>query len=630
MRATPAAVARERPVRPDHAVAGHDDADRVAAVGEPHGPGGRRRPERGGELAVGRGLAVGDVAQRRPDALLERRAAQGEREVERRELAREVGRELLAHRRQPVVGARPERRRARDRGGGRSCRGRTARRPRRAGSAARAGCRRRCARCPSRPSVPRSPRIRSAGTTGGSQACSWSACSTPSICSVLCSSPKRSRRTIVARSSTPCSPQSAVAQPSSEITRCAETAGLRSLIAQTCRSWTSATPSTSSSAVWTSSTSMPAGRALEQDVPGLAQEGHGAGQEDRDDHQRGERVGVGPPGGHRDHGGGEHGHRAQRVAEHVQRGAADVHPAAAALQDRERDDVADETDEAVDQQRAAGHLGGAGEALDRLDRDPHRDPEQQHRVQRGAQHLGAAEPEGPAPARRAGGERGGGEGGAEGDDVGADVPEVGEQRQRPREDRADGADDEHQRGDAERERRAAAGRRHRRRVRDHVRAPRRRPYMHTYAYGRGGAVRHTSGQRRAPTALECAGARQSLARRHRWHGRTGLRRAVRRARARGPGPARGGPARRRPAPREARPAGRRPRRRLRHRACRDPARPARPPRGRRRPRRLDARRGPRRSRPSSTGAWSTSANPERCTSTTPSTPSSPPATCGRC
>jgi hypothetical protein len=193
------------------------------------------------------------------------------------------------------------------------------------------------------------------------------------------------------------------------------------------------------------------GRALEQDVPGLAQEGHGAGQEDRDDHERSERVGVGPPGGQGDHGGGEHGHRAQRVAEHVQRGAADVHPAAAALQDRERDDVADETDEAVDQQRAAGHLGGAGEALDRLDRDPHRDPEQQHRVQRGAQHLGAAEPEGPAAARRAGGERGGGEGGAEGDDVGADVPEVGEQRQRPREDRADGADDEHQRGDAERD-----------------------------------------------------------------------------------------------------------------------------------------------------------------------------------
>ena len=131
--------------------------------------------------------------------------------------------------------------------------------------------------------------------------------------------------------------------------------------------------------------------------------------------------------------------------------------------------------------------------------------------------------------------------------------------------------------------------------------------MHTYAYGRGGAVRHTTEQRWPPPALECAGARQSLARRHRRHGRPGLRRAVRRARGR-EGEDLHGEARRVDAllrARLGRPGD------VLDAGCgtgRVAIRLAapRPPRGRRRPRRLDARRGPRRARRSSTGAWSTS------------------------
>ncbi len=65
----PAAVAGEAPVGADHPVARDDDPDRVAAVGEAHGPRGARLADAVGEPAVAPGLAVGDLAQGRPHLL---------------------------------------------------------------------------------------------------------------------------------------------------------------------------------------------------------------------------------------------------------------------------------------------------------------------------------------------------------------------------------------------------------------------------------------------------------------------------------------------------------------------------------------------------------------------------------
>jgi signal transduction histidine kinase len=86
-----AGVAGERARRADHAVAGHDDRDRVAGVRGPDGAGGataQREVRR--DVAVGGRRAVGHLAQRRPDALLQRAAGRREREVEGRPRPREV------------------------------------------------------------------------------------------------------------------------------------------------------------------------------------------------------------------------------------------------------------------------------------------------------------------------------------------------------------------------------------------------------------------------------------------------------------------------------------------------------------------------------------------------------------
>src|SRR4051794_8933349 len=83
-----AGVPRERAVGADHAVAGDDDRDPVAAVGAADRS--RDAAELARELAVGGRLAVRDRAQAGPDRELERRAVLGQREVEFRALAGEV------------------------------------------------------------------------------------------------------------------------------------------------------------------------------------------------------------------------------------------------------------------------------------------------------------------------------------------------------------------------------------------------------------------------------------------------------------------------------------------------------------------------------------------------------------
>ena len=93
-----------RAVGPDHAVAGDDDGDRIAAVGGADDAGSlpgldvaveERRVDPRRQLAVAGGLPVGDLQQRSPGRLLQRRAAKVDLQVELPQLAGEVGLELV-------------------------------------------------------------------------------------------------------------------------------------------------------------------------------------------------------------------------------------------------------------------------------------------------------------------------------------------------------------------------------------------------------------------------------------------------------------------------------------------------------------------------------------------------------
>ena len=78
----PARVAGQGPVLADDPVARDDDGQRVApdrAADPARQP---RIAQLAGQLAVGRGLAVGDLGDQAPDALLELVSVQGRREVE--------------------------------------------------------------------------------------------------------------------------------------------------------------------------------------------------------------------------------------------------------------------------------------------------------------------------------------------------------------------------------------------------------------------------------------------------------------------------------------------------------------------------------------------------------------------
>src|ERR1700686_4050352 len=87
-----AAIAGQRAVGTDDAVAGYDDADRVGAVGEADGPHRPRPADTPRELAIGDRRAARDVAQRAPHRALERRAGGLHRHiVDGREIAGEIG-----------------------------------------------------------------------------------------------------------------------------------------------------------------------------------------------------------------------------------------------------------------------------------------------------------------------------------------------------------------------------------------------------------------------------------------------------------------------------------------------------------------------------------------------------------
>src|SRR5579863_3186055 len=90
-----AAVAGERAVGADDAVAGDDHGDRVAPVGAADGAACRGASDRLGDLGVGPGLAVGDGDQGLPDAALESGAVRRQRQGELAAPAGEVLGELL-------------------------------------------------------------------------------------------------------------------------------------------------------------------------------------------------------------------------------------------------------------------------------------------------------------------------------------------------------------------------------------------------------------------------------------------------------------------------------------------------------------------------------------------------------
>src|SRR5207249_1821073 len=89
-----AAEAGEVTVRTDHPMAGHDDRDRIFAVGGAHRPGLSRTPETFRKLTVTGRCAVGDGAKEIPDAAFELRARRVQWDVERRAHTGEVLAEL--------------------------------------------------------------------------------------------------------------------------------------------------------------------------------------------------------------------------------------------------------------------------------------------------------------------------------------------------------------------------------------------------------------------------------------------------------------------------------------------------------------------------------------------------------
>ena len=78
----PAGKAGQRAITADHPMAGHDDGDRIAAVGGADGAGRTGLAQALGQLPVGARLAVRDLQQAVPDRALERRAGEVQRQVE--------------------------------------------------------------------------------------------------------------------------------------------------------------------------------------------------------------------------------------------------------------------------------------------------------------------------------------------------------------------------------------------------------------------------------------------------------------------------------------------------------------------------------------------------------------------
>ena len=90
------AIAGQRAVAADDAVAGRDDADGVGSIGVGHGSDGLRNAKVSCHLAVGKGGAVWDAQQLFPNPFLELRPDEKQWKVKRGALSAKVFVELLA------------------------------------------------------------------------------------------------------------------------------------------------------------------------------------------------------------------------------------------------------------------------------------------------------------------------------------------------------------------------------------------------------------------------------------------------------------------------------------------------------------------------------------------------------
>jgi hypothetical protein len=90
----PPRITRQRPARRNHPMTGHDDRQGISAIGGPHGPRSAGEPQVLGKIAVGAGLAVGDLAQEVPNLVLELGANWSQRQVKALAIARKIVVEL--------------------------------------------------------------------------------------------------------------------------------------------------------------------------------------------------------------------------------------------------------------------------------------------------------------------------------------------------------------------------------------------------------------------------------------------------------------------------------------------------------------------------------------------------------
>ena len=196
-----------------------------------------------------------------------------------------------------------------------------------------------------------------------------------SICSVVCSMPKRSSRSICS------SPRAWWQSRRAPTTTWAASAGKPDVTSQTCRSWTSTTRGATASAWPISSTSMPAGRGLQEERLDVAQQPERGVQHDRCDEQRGDAVGLAEAGEQDDRAGdGRRDERRGRSAgagRRPRRSATCGWPA----QRPRRREVHDDADERHDQDGRALDVGRVDQSPDALHDDEQAEDQQRRAVE---------------------------------------------------------------------------------------------------------------------------------------------------------------------------------------------------------------------------------------------------------
>ena len=174
------------------------------------------------------------------------------------------------------------------------------------------------------------------------------------------------------------------------------------------------------------------------------------GEDQAADDERGDRVGPLPAGDRDRRCCQQDGHGADGVVDDLEEGRAHVHVVRAGAHEQgDRGAVAHQADETEHDHRGGGHLGRLDQATYGLHDDKAAHREQDGRLSRGGEHLGAQEAPRARGRGRTAGQNGGTEGKAQTEDVRQHVTGVGEQGEASGDDRTDHLDDEDGRGDAE-------------------------------------------------------------------------------------------------------------------------------------------------------------------------------------